>query len=366
VLGAASLFLFVGSFGFAGGAAAQSAPRHKLVVYYGDETSARAAQSENYATLLAVLRMSPSPLAAGAVDNILADAAGLPRLVQRDADALRDQARRLGFDLATFTNAMAFEHRYLFLRGETGIEDSRDLPPIPATTSTILATSPLSRPEYLRAALLAVGVLYPPHSLDIVLIANGHGGGDMALFPRVNTDLSRVGAALVMKEMLETDANGTPPPWAVTQGTSKMTFWRLIAEASASYGARFPLVFRETCESGLQGLAEWWVVPASVGLIADSGIEDLDGWNFDYARILGTASPGSDWIATLATGLRTEGIHVATRKMASIGAMVIDLRQIPVFFYLAPLAIWIAWYATVFVRARRLSAPARKSVEMNL
>ena len=48
-------------------------------------------------------------------------------------------------------------------------------------------------------------------ALDMVLVTNGHGGRDMALIPRVNSDLSQDGAASAMREMLESDDNGAPP-----------------------------------------------------------------------------------------------------------------------------------------------------------
>jgi hypothetical protein len=339
------------------GTDAESAPRQKLLVYYGNETASRAAQSENYAALLKVLDASTNPLAARAAASIRTDAERFPLLVQRDVAALKSQARRLHFDLAVFTNALAFRGHYLLFRGASGVEETRELPPIPATTSTILATSPLSRPQYFRAALFAVAALYPPHSLDIILIANGHGGSDMALIPRVNSDLSRVGAALAMKEMLESDDQGVPPDWALPQGTSKVAFWRIIAAVSAAKGVRFPFVFREACKSGLWDFAEFWAVPASVGLIADSALDDLNGWDFDYTRILGRASPGSDWIAALAAGLSNAGVHVETRGTAWIGVTLLDLRRIPIFFYFVPLLIWGAWEGAGLLRARRRAAP---------
>jgi len=54
-----------------------------------------------------------------------------------------------------------------------------------------------------REGLLSVAALYPPNSLDIVLITNSHGSRDMALIPRVNADLSQADAGRAMREMLE-------------------------------------------------------------------------------------------------------------------------------------------------------------------
>jgi hypothetical protein len=319
--------------------------RHQLLVYYADETTPEAAQSQNYAALLDILRSSANPRAATVAASIIADADRFPRLVRRDIDALQREAQRLGFDLAIFTNALAFEGNYLLFHADTGITETLKLPAIPSTPSLILATSPLSRPEYLRAGLLSVTALYPNNSLDLVLITNGHGGRDMALIPRVNADLSQAGAAMAMREMLESDDNGTPPAWARPQGTSKLAYWQILHEVSAAHGVRFPLVFRETCVSGVRSFTELFAVPDSVSLIAHSGTGDLNGWDLDYAQMLGTVAPGSDWIGSLSADLKARDVHVETWATAWFGVLLVTLRSIPIVVFFIPLVLWIAWYA---------------------
>lgn len=336
----------------AGGAAAKDA-RHPLLVYYGDETSAHASQSENYAALLEVLRSSANPRAATVAESIVTDAERFPLLVQRDIEALKVQAKRLGFDLAIFTNALAFDGEYQLFRAETGTTETHKLPEIPSTSSTILTTSPLSRPEYLRAGLLSVSALYPGRSLDMVLITNSHGGRDMMLIPRVNADLSQTGAALAMREMLESDDSGVPPAWARLQGTSKLAYWKILTDVSAAHDVHFPLVFRETCVSGIRSFTEFFAVPDSVGLIAHSGTANLDGWDLDYGEMLATVAPGSDWIAALADALKDRGVQVDTWATAWFGVLLVALRSVPIFVFFVPLALWIAWYASRQYRRRR-------------
>jgi hypothetical protein len=345
---------------FAGGMVAQEA-RHPLLVYYGDETSAQASQSENYAALLEVLRGSDNPRSAIVAESIVADAEKFPLLIRRDVAALKVQAKRLGFDLAIFTNALAFDGKYQLFSAETGTIETHKLPEIPSASSTILATSPLSRPEYLRAGLLSVSALYPDDTLDMVLITNSHGGRDMVLIPRVNADLSQTGAALAMREMLESDDNGVPPAWAQPQGTSKLAHWKILNDVSAAHGVRFPLVFRETCVSGIRSLTELFAVPDNVGLIAHSGTGNINGWDLDYAQMLGTVAPGSDWIASLAASLKDHGVHVDTWTTAWFGVLLVALRNVPVVVFFVPLALWIAWYAWRQYRRRAKSPGARSS-----
>ena len=327
--------------------------RLPLLVYYGDETVSQASESENYAALLEVLRSSTSPRAGVVADNIVKDAERFPLLVKRDIEALKGQAERLGFDLAIFTNALAFDGKYQLHRTESGTTETHKLPDIPPTSSTILATSPLSRPEYLRAGLLSVSGLYPPGSLDMVLITNGHGGRDVTLMPRVNADLSEAGAALAMRQMLESDDNGVPPAWARVQGTSKRAYWEVLAEVSAAHGVRFPLVFRETCVSGVRTFAELFAIPDSVGLIAHSGRGQIDGWDLDYTQMLGAVGLDSDWIAALSVALKDRDVYVDTWMTAWFGVLLIALDTIPSVVFFVPLALWIAWYATRRLRSRR-------------
>ncbi|MEZ5828257.1 MAG: hypothetical protein R3D30_08630 [Hyphomicrobiales bacterium] len=332
--------------------------RKQVLVYYGDETSTQAVQSENYQALLEVLRSSDKPRAAAVVESLVADAETFPLLVERDIEALKDQAVRLGFDLAIFTNAMAFEGEYQLFRAETGAAETYDLPDIPPTSSTILATSPLSRPEYLRAALLSVSALYPPDALDIVLITNSHGGRDMVLIPRVNADLSQSGAALAMREMIESDDNGAPPAWAQPQGISKLAYWKILADVSAKYGVRFPLVFRETCVSGVRSFAELFAVPGSVSLIAHSGAGNINGWELDYAKLLGTVAPGSDWIGSLAASLEDHDVHVDSWASAWLDVLIVGLRSIPIIAFFAPLLLWVVWFGLRWIYGRRQSRQA--------
>jgi hypothetical protein len=333
-------------------AQASGEPRQRLLLYYGDETSTQAIQSENYAALLAVLRSSSNPRAATVAASVVSDAENFPRLIQRDVDALRTQAKRLGFDLAIFTNALAFDGQFLLYRAATGAAEHQALPPVAPADNRVLATSPLSRPEYLRAALFSVGGLYPKNSLDIVLITNSHGGKDMALIPRVNADLSQAGAVASMKEMLESGDNGEPPDWAVPKGTSKVAFWQILGEASSTFGMRFSLVFREICTGGLRSWKEFFAIPGSVALIADSRMDEINGWELNYANLLGNVSPYSDWVASLAEALKREGLNVQPWTTAWIDVLLISLRRIPIVVFFGPLALWIAWYAIASFRRR--------------
>ena len=336
---------------------AHDATRHRVLIYYANETSAQAAASENYAALLKVLQRSASPLAKTAADSILLDARKMPALVQRDIAALTKQAERLGFDLAIFTNDLAFERRYLFHRAAQHITETRELPALPAAANIILATSPLARPDYFRAALMEVSRLYPKNSLEAVLIADSHGSGEMALIPRVNADLSRDNAARAMREMLESDDNGVPPDWARLQGIEKRRFWQILAEVGDGRGVRFPLVFREACASGLRSWAELFALPASVERIGHSAMGALEATDIDYATILGAARPGQDWPAVLAAGLSDAGIHVDGRPTLWLWVLLVNLGQLPPWLFFAPLLLWVGWYGWTLRRRRTVGSP---------
>lgn len=329
----------------------------KIVIYYANETSKQAADSKNYALLLSVLRKSSNPEAAAIADGIESDTRGFPAVVRRDVKAILAAARRLKLDFAAFTNAMALDGRYLFYRSTDDTVETRGLPDLPATSSPILASSPLSRPEVFRAALLEVGSLYPANSVDAVLIANSHGSGEMALMPRVNTDLSSMDAASAMAQLLESGEQGaTPPSWAVLQGTNKMDFWRAISDADTAHGIRFPLVFREACASGPGSWAEISAVPESVGALAHSAMENIRPADIDYASVFAFDGGNRDWVEGISSGLENFGIHLDTKRTLWFWVALIASGSVHPALYFMPLALWLVWYGLFRLRARLATA----------
>lgn len=337
----------------AGGSAGATASRQAVLIFYANETSQAAAHSENYAKVLGVLKRTGGAQADKATASILRDAERFPALVKRDIGDLLAAARRGKFDLAVFTNKMAFEHRYLLYRAATDTIEQQALAEIPATSSVILATSPLARPDVLRSALAAVAGQYPRNSIDAVLITDTHGSSDMALIPRVNADLSRRDAERQMQELLESDDNGVPPDWAELQGTSKLAYWRTIGDISAEYGVRFPLAFREACASGLRTWREYGMLPESVGLFAHSAMGELDSAGISYADIFADVRPDADWPPILAAGLRDHGIHVNSRWTVWLWVALIDVGLVPPFLFFIPLAAWLIWYVAGLATRRQ-------------
>jgi hypothetical protein len=339
-------------------------PRHSVLIFYANETSAAAAHSENYAEVLAVLRRNGGAQAERAAASVLGDAERFPQLVKRDLDELQSAARRWKFDLAVFTNELALAGTYLFYRAATDAVETRPLPEISAPPSVVLATSPLARPEVFRSALLAVAGQYPRASLDAVLIADSHGSGEMALIPRVNADLSRPDAAPEMQDLLDSDDNGVPPDWAQLQGTGKLVFWQTIGEVGAAFGVRFPLVFREACASGLRSWREYGMVPGNVALIAHSAMGELDSAGISYAKIFSAGAPGAGvpdvaWWSTLSAGLSRSGVHVDSRWTIWLWVALISVGSVPAALFFIPLVAWLTWQAGAAIAARRRAARRR-------
>jgi hypothetical protein len=340
------------------GLALEPAQHQSVLIFYANETSQAAARSENYANVLAVLQRTGGAQAEQAAASVLRDAERFPQLVKRDVAELAAAARRWKFDLAVFTNEMAFERRYLFYRAATDKIVTRELLDVPPTSSIVLATSPLARPDVFRSALLAVTTQYPKDSLDAVLIADSHGSGDMALIPRVSADLSRPDAARQMQQLLESDDNGVPPDWAELQGISKLDFWQTIRDVSAASGVRFPLVFREACASGLRSWREYDVLPSSVALFAHSAMGELDSANISYARILSAELPSPDWSLALSAGLGRSGVHVDSKWTIWLWVALISVGSIPLGLFFIPLVAWLIWYVGAGLVARRRTGHA--------
>ncbi len=330
--------------------------RHQVLVYYANETTERAAGSKNYTALLSLLRGSGSEIAGRIADSILNDATAFPAAVRLDIEALFGAARRWGVDVFVFTNEMAFGGRYSIYRHATGTTETRRLPDLPPAESPILETSPLSRTDYFRAALLAVAGLYPPNSLDIVLITNSHGAGDLALTPRVFADISLANADDLLAALEGAPLAGDGPPrWAAVRGTDKRDYWSALVAAGSRFGVRFPLVFREACASGVSSWAEYLAVPDNVGLIAHSGYANIRYNDIDYGEIFsaaGTVPAGTTLNDFLTAALRDRGIHVEAPSAMWDGVLR-DEAAAYFWLFFVPLALWILWYFGATLRSAR-------------
>jgi hypothetical protein len=339
--------------------------RRAVLVYYANEASQHALHSENYRTLLELLRSAATPEAAKLASDIVADAREFPQLVQRDVSALALAAANYRFDLVAFTNEWALEGRFLWRELATGISEQRPLPSLPGARHPALATAPLSRLDFLRMALAEVAALFPSEALDIVLILNSHGSEEMILMPRVSTDLSRPGAAQALLAALRGDEGsaahaGPASEWAVLQGISKLRLWNVLAELSRQRDIRFPLVFLEACQSGPASMREVLAVPQSVGAVAHTGRANIKPIAIDYAELLRDGK--SDLVDALASALQERNVTVSTALTLWAWAAVAHAASIPLVLYLLPLGIWLAVYASaLMLRDARTPRRARSS-----
>ena len=330
--------------------AAQSdaTPRNLVVIYYGNETTERSTNSLNHTSLLSVLRKSTGPLASKLAKSIQSDTRKFREVIERDSKVLLAAARRIGFDLAVFTNTLALDRKYLFYKHATTTQEVRQLPDRKPTSNIILQNSPLSRPESLRANLLEIASLYPPNSLEVVLITNSHGSANMALMPRVNTNLSLPNARAELAIRLEGTIQGDPPVWAALQGTSKLEYWKVISEVGALHGIHFPLVFRQACSSGLRSWAEFNSLPDNVSFIAHSAMSNMNMLQINYSAVFSSMDKDTDLVKSLMTELKTRDVRVNTKRTIWFWVLLISLGLIHPAVYFAPLVIWLIWFGFRF------------------
>jgi len=331
-----------------------SVERRQVFVYYANETTPQQLRSQNYADVLAVLRTSANPRARDIARDIARDAERFPGFVERDKAALSAAARKIGFDLAIFTNELVASSHYLFVDGRSGSAERRRFSLGPEGGTAVLRGSPLARPEVFRSALMSVAAAYPQGSLDIVLVTSSHGSEEMALMPRVNTDLSVSGAPEDFARRLVSDEELPTPAWARLQGTDKIQFWNAVAEVALSRDVRFPLVVRAACGSGVTTWQEYRAVPGAVERLGHTDMQNLDLLHMDYAKLLAASPTGTGWIASFAAALPQAGLHVDAPRSLWWRPLVSSLQAIPLALYFAPIAGWLAWYlAAGFLKLRR-------------
>jgi len=261
--------------------------------------------------------------------------------------------------LAVFTNALALDERYLFYRSSTDAVEIWRFPSLANAPTAALATSPLSRREYFRAALNEADALYPPDSLDLVLITNSHGGGDLALTPRVFADLTATNAKGLQTELNRADeGTGERASWAAYPGTTKLEYWQVLSDVSKSQKIRFPLVFRDTCESGVWSWREFLTMPKSVDLIAHTGNDSIRYGQIDFERVFDFGDRGPEFYHHIASALESQGIHVDTKATIWIWLVRDQLIYEHPTVLFVPLALWIVWiaWAPAIAATRRVAA----------
>lgn len=344
----------------AGASPPEQAGDDVLFVYYGNETPEQAQdQSPNLKMLLELLRQSSAPVARQLTTIIETDLLQFRAQVARDQVALLEAAKRIGFDLAIFTNTLAQYGQYKFYQHGKGEPKVRPFPQLPPAANEILSFSPLSRPETLKAALTAVAAQYKTRSLKIVLVTFSHGSLDMALMPRVNTNLSTTSSIEEFKRSLERGGGGDAPDWASPQGTDKLAYWNVVASISNELGVSFPLVFRQACGSGPSGWRELMEIPTSVATVGHSARYNIDIDQIDYAQLFLAGRRGSDWIELLTAGLKQRDITISTRQTIWIWALLSGLLNVHPAVYLIPLVLWLTYYGPRLIQVARIRLQTR-------
>lgn len=338
-------------------ALAQSGRAERVLIYYANETTPAAAQSRNYAVLLQTLRAHGGSDGAVIADEIADDSRISPAVVQREIDALTRSCGRLRADIAVFTNALASSGKFLFCRAAAGVMESLPFAGPPPAADRILNRTPLSRPEYLRAALARVAAAAAPSAVEAILFTHSHGGIGMALMPRVSADVEDLDAS-ALRHILQ--IRGGTPDWATLKGTSKLEFWRVLSDAGRAYGMRFALVFRQACESGPDSMAEYRAIPGNVVRIAHTAMADLPYGKIDYTALLAAAT-APDPVEGLVANLSAQGMHVDGTGALLLWLVPVYLWSIPSALFFVPLALWLGWLGIAYAaNARRIRSALPK------
>jgi len=320
-----------------GHAFAQVESAEQVVIYYGNETTPAAAGSRNYTLLLQALRVDGGADGPAIADGIADDATISPAVAGNEVDALVRSCGRLPADIAIFTNAMAMSGSFMFCRQGSGVTTLPFTGPPPAS-DRILNRTPLSRPEYLRAALERTATAVGKSPIEAVLLVHSHGSIDMALMPRVSADIEDLDPS-VLRRGLQL-RRGTPD-WATLKGTTKLDLWGVLADASNDHGMRFALVFRQACESGPASLAEYAAIPENVTWIAHTAMADLPSGKIDYPALLAAAAAAADPVEGFVANLHSQGIRVDGRSALLVWLVPVYLWSIPTVLFFLPLAAWL-------------------------
>ncbi len=329
-------------------------PERTVIVYYANETTDRAYNSENYQKLFEILRESRNPNAKDIIAALTSEMHEFTTAVERDTEGLMRAAKTHNFDLVIFTNALALDGHYRFYDAGSMREETRRFSVSVGLEDPVLRHTPLSHAGVLRAALEEAASLFAPITPDLVLITNSHGTPDMALMPRVNVNLSMVSREEVLR-LFDGGDEFDRPSWARLRGTDKVAYWKTLGGVSTKTGVRFLLVLRLACQSGLASWAEYRAIPESVELIGHTAEYSIAVGAFDASKLFGESTSG-DWFAALTGQLESQHVYINSREALSLWLVLVALRWPPAWAYFIPLALWVGWMVN---RARRLG-PAWK------
>ena len=331
--------------------------RQRVLVYYANETSQAAAESANYQALLATLSEARSEAGSMLAHWIESDSELFRKVVRRDEQDLFRAAREFGFDLAFFDNTKAQNGVFRFFDHRTGSDRYEPFGVLPPAENAILATSPLTRTVALRTALENVSGLYGDSSVDVVLIAFSHGSVDMAVMPRVSANLSTPDARAEFLRVLAEGPNpsGQSPAWAQIQGITKKEFWQVLEDVSRRKPVLFPLVFRQSCSSGISDFTEWRQLPDSVTRVAHTSVKNMHLAYVDYNKVFAGSGRGVDWQDKLETGLAHGPVKVEGRATLWFDPLMRTIASIHPAWFILPLVAWLGWLTAILFGSRRPS-----------
>ncbi len=334
-----------------GAALSELSPRNEkyVVIYYANETTAQALKSEPYQSLLALLASSGRKVGSDLATALTRDASGFSTSVQYKITEFLEQAHRRKFDLAIFTNELTLAHRYMFFDASTQRLENPSFNLTFASMHPFLKTAPLAQSGTLRQALFDVFGRYPAGPLRILLIVHSHGTLDMALMPRVSIDLDHTTAQEIVRAL---DAGPQAPPasWARLQGTPKIEVWRVLSDVGLAYpNISFPLVLRASCESGLGSWAEFFAIPGNVGLIAHTGMRQMDLRSQPLDSIFGNAD-GELSLQDLTPAIRRAGFDIDSRASLAAWLIPLALWQVPLVIYFLPMMVLLIYWSLAAAR----------------
>jgi hypothetical protein len=343
-------FISFGTALFAAANEAKTGRSQQVLIYYGNETTPAAAGSKNYGVLLTSLRDHGGQQGADLAAAIEDDAKISPAVVRGEVQALLRGCGRLNADIVVFTNELTLAGRFMFCRAASSTVETAPFDGVAASPDHILDLTPLSRPEYFRAALERAGALFAERPVEAILLTHSHGGAEMALMPRVSADVADLDSAILRHILDFRDGN---PSWATLKGTSKREYWRALSDVSRAYGMRFALVFRQACESGLDSFAEFRSIPNEINVIAHTAMADLPYGKIDYGALLSAAAATPDMAEAFAGNLRAQGMRVDTKWSFLLWLIPVYLWSAPTAIWFTPIGLWACWLAWMVAASAR-------------
>lgn len=264
-----------------------SVDRQPVLIYYANETAPNAAELRNYEVLTSWLRESRTIAGEKTADRWAEDIKKFPVIVDRELGALKAKTREISGQRAAVVIATNRSVRSGFVEIFESGRWSKSAVNLRPSDNYLKESNPLAIPENLSVILDIAAKQFDPATHTFLLHIKSHGARTHVISTNVakrheDLDKTELLSAFKKADRHYKNSGMLQEVEGEKLGTTKTEFFAILAEKSKT-GMKFPLIFLESCRSGVNVTAATDV--ENVGFLISSDHKGIGYENIDFAAI---------------------------------------------------------------------------------